>query len=152
VDHQIAHLHIFEPKRQEEVKGLMENLIGVDRVLDRTAQAAIGLDHPRSGDLVMIAKKGYWFDYRWWEGKKEAPDYASHIDIHNKPGYDPCELFWGWPPPSVSQNPSRIKGTHGRVDEEEPVFYASNIYMLRNPKNLLELSKSIKLMLDIWQP
>ncbi|MEW5801295.1 MAG: nucleotide pyrophosphatase/phosphodiesterase family protein [bacterium] len=158
VDHQIAHLHLFEPDlpesgrlisgRPEEVKALMLNLPGVDRVLDRAAQAEAGIDHPRSGELVLVAKPGCWFDYRWWDEKNEAPDFASHVDIHNKPGYDPCELLMGWPPFSVSQNPRKIKGTHGRVDENDPVFYASDLELPGHPESLLELAKSIKEYLD----
>ena len=36
------------------------------------------------------------------------------MDIHNKPGFDPCELFFGFPPPHVSQKTEKIRGTHGR--------------------------------------
>ena len=36
-------------------KALLERLPGVERVLDRREQAAIGLDHERSGELVAIA-------------------------------------------------------------------------------------------------
>ncbi|MDD4342002.1 MAG: hypothetical protein PHO14_07190, partial [Kiritimatiellae bacterium] len=43
-----------------------------------------------------------------------APDYATHMDIHNKPGFDPCELFFGFPPPHTSQKTQKIRGTHGR--------------------------------------
>src|SRR5262249_17939329 len=32
---------------------------------------------------------------------RQAPDYARSVDIHRKPGYDPCELFFDprlwWP-------------------------------------------------------
>ncbi|MGA1825170.1 MAG: alkaline phosphatase family protein [bacterium] len=150
-DHQIAHLHIFDPKREEEIKVLINNLSGIDKILNGNAQADVGLNHPRSGDIVLVAAPGYWFDYRWWDDKKNAPDYATHIDIHNKPGYDPCELFWGWPPPSVSQNPFRIQGTHGRIDEKEPVFYASDMDLPGNPESILGLSKSLKELLDRWK-
>lgn len=152
VDHQIAHLYLFEPGRLEEARALTAGLAGVDRVLDRAAQAEVGLDHPRSGELVLVAEPGYWFDYRWWEENREAPDFASHVDIHNKPGYDPGELFFGWPPWSVSQNPGRIRGTHGRTDESEPVFYASDLELPDNPENLLELAGSIKKLLNAWSP
>ena len=148
VDHQIAHVHVFEPNGLDEVKAVIENISGVDKVLDHEGQTAFGLDHPRSGDLVLVAEPGYWFDYRWWDNKKGAPDFASHIDIHNKPGYDPCELLWGWPPPSVCQNPFRIKGTHGRVDANEPVFYATDLDLPSSPQTLLELSQNIKKLLD----
>jgi len=148
VDHQITHLHVFEAGRQEEVRKLMEKLPGMDRVLDPSGLAEVGLDHPRSGNLVLVAKPGYWFDYRWWDEQKHAPDFATHVDIHNKPGYDPCELFWGWPPPSISQNPHRIKGTHGRVDQSEPVFYATDVELPKEPGSLIELAESIKGWLD----
>ena len=125
----------------------MQAIDGVDQVLDRPAQARAGIEHARSGDLVLVARRGYWFDYRWWDRPREAPDYATHVDIHNKPGYDPCELFFGWPPMSVSQNPSRVRGTHGRLDADEPVVCASNIELPDNPRTLLELARSIKTLL-----
>jgi predicted AlkP superfamily pyrophosphatase or phosphodiesterase len=152
VDHQIAHLHLFDLNRLDEAKTLMSNLVGVDKILERAAQAEAGLDHPRSGELVLVAKPGFWFDYRWWEEKREAPDFAGHIDIHNKPGYDPCELITGWLPFSVSQNPQRIRGTHGRIDKDEPVFYASDLDLPDKPGSLLDLSKSIKKLLDGRKP
>ena len=38
---------------------------------------------------------------------RPSPDFASHVDIHNKPGYDPKELFFF--------NNGVVKGTHGRA-------------------------------------
>src|SRR5262249_19015782 len=29
----------------------------------------------------------------FWLDDRSAPDYARTVDIHRKPGYDPCELF-----------------------------------------------------------
>ena len=102
VDHQIAHVYCRDAAgRSPPREACLQALPGVAEVLDRDAQAARGLAHARSGDLVLVAEDGAWFAYPWFE-KKEAPDYASHVDIHNKPGYDPCELFFGWPPGSVS--------------------------------------------------
>ncbi len=147
VDHQIAHVHVWDQGVTQDVKEAMQSLEGVDRVLDGPAKTEAGIDHPRSGDLVLVAKRGYWFDYRWWDNPKEAPDYATHVDIHNKPGYDPCELFFGWPPMSVSQNPSRVKGTHGRLDANEPVACATNIDLPDNPRTLVELARSIRTLL-----
>jgi predicted AlkP superfamily pyrophosphatase or phosphodiesterase len=147
VDHQIAHVHVWDKSTVQAVRESLQALDGVDQILDRPAQAKAGIEHSRSGDLVLVAKRGYWFDYRWWDSPREAPDYATHVDIHNKPGYDPCELFFGWPPMSVSQNPSRVRGTHGRLDADEPVVCASNIELPDNPRTLLELARSIKALL-----
>ena len=58
---------------------------------------------------VLVAPQGSWFGYEWWTDRREAPDFASHVDIHNKPGYDPKELFFF--------NKGVVKGTHGRKCE-----------------------------------
>ena len=58
---------------------------------------------------LLLAKRGAWCGYEWWTDKREAPDFASHVDIHNKPGYDPKELFFF--------NKGVVKGTHGRSCE-----------------------------------
>ncbi len=145
-DHQIAHVYVFDPDKLSQVRALFEKMEGVDQVIDGKSGNS-GIENKRSGEIVLIAKRGCWFDYRWWDDKKEAPEYASHVDIHNKPGYDPCELLKGRNPFKIRQDPGLIKGTHGRVDEDEPVFYASDIY-LGNPESILELSRSIKNILE----
>jgi len=65
----------------------------VEQVLDREAQAAIHLDHERSGDLVLVSDARRWFSYYYWLDDARAPDFARCVDIHRKPGYDPVELF-----------------------------------------------------------
>ncbi len=72
---------------------LLEQLPGVDRVLDREAQAAVHLDHARAGDLVAVAEPDAWFTYYYWLDDRKAPDFARTVDIHRKPGYDPVELL-----------------------------------------------------------
>jgi hypothetical protein len=69
--------------------------------------------HPRAGDLILVANLNKWFDYRWWSQADEAPVFAKMVDIHRKPGYDPCELFWDRSINGVSQNPALVKGSHG---------------------------------------
>ncbi len=51
------------------------------------------LDHPRSGELIALANSDAWFTYYYWIDDARAPDFARTVDIHRKPGYDPCELF-----------------------------------------------------------
>ena len=112
-DHQIAMVTCFDPAALPRVSDTLRSLDGVAQVLDRTQQAALGVDHPRTGDLLLVAQPGRWFAYPWWQDAREAPDYARHVDIHNKPGYDPCELFFGRTPLSVSLDTAKVKGTHG---------------------------------------
>jgi predicted AlkP superfamily pyrophosphatase or phosphodiesterase len=92
-DHQIAHLYVQHGQSVAEVKSLLEGVEGVEQVLDEDGKRAIGLDHPRSGELVAIARPDRWFSYYYWLDDARAPDFARTVDIHRKPGYDPVELF-----------------------------------------------------------
>lgn len=115
VDHQIAHVHVPDPADLPRVRTLLGAVPGIEQIHDAAAQRAMHIHCPdRSGDLLLIAAPGHWFAYPWWTAPRQAPDYASQMDIHNKPGFDPCELFFSFPPPHTSQNTARIRGTHGR--------------------------------------
>ncbi len=93
-DHQIAHVYVNDRARLAEVRALLEKLDGVERVLDEAGKRELGLDHPRSGELVAISKAERWFSYYYWLEDRLAPDFARTVDIHRKPGYDPVELFF----------------------------------------------------------
>lgn len=92
-DHQLAHIYVRDPKDIELVSSLIAGLDGVETVLGDEGKRAIGLDHPRSGELVAISDADRWFSYYYWLDDAKAPDYAATVDIHRKPGYDPVELF-----------------------------------------------------------
>ncbi|MEP0917858.1 alkaline phosphatase family protein [Leptolyngbya sp. DQ-M1] len=92
-DHQIAHVYVNDPSCLDKVKQLLEQTDGVDLVLDEAGKEAYHLDHPRSGDLIAVAKPNAWFTYYYWMDDRKAPDFARTVDIHRKPGYDPAELF-----------------------------------------------------------
>jgi predicted AlkP superfamily pyrophosphatase or phosphodiesterase len=92
-DHQIAHVYVQHGQSVAEVKSLLEGVEGIEQVLDEDGKRAIGLDHPRSGELVAIARPDRWFSYYYWLDDARAPDFARTVDIHRKPGYDPVELF-----------------------------------------------------------
>ena len=105
--------------RIPDVRRVLESLEGIERVLDTTGKRELGLDHPRSGELVAIAAKDRWFTYYWWLDDGRAPDYARTVDIHSKPGYDPAELFIDpsirVPPLAVGQRLFRSKVLNQRV-------------------------------------
>ncbi|MGP3972180.1 nucleotide pyrophosphatase/phosphodiesterase family protein [Streptomyces sp. 6N223] len=92
-DHQVAHVYVADPADVPAVAKLAAELPGVDLVLDREAQREHGLDHERSGELVLVASPGAWFTYYYWLDDGRAPDFARGVEIHRKPGYDPAELF-----------------------------------------------------------
>jgi predicted AlkP superfamily pyrophosphatase or phosphodiesterase len=92
-DHQVAHIYLNDLSLESRVRAVVEKTPGVAQVLNRAEQAAIGLDHPRAGDLVALARENAWFTYYYWMDDHVAPDFARCVDIHRKPGYDPVELF-----------------------------------------------------------
>jgi predicted AlkP superfamily pyrophosphatase or phosphodiesterase len=90
VDHQLAHVVINDTSVTAEVRRILEGLDGVEAVVE---PGEVELDHPRSGELIALAKPDAWFVYYYWLDERRAPDFARTVDIHRKPGYDPCELF-----------------------------------------------------------
>lgn len=92
-DHQVAHIYVKDPADLQPVKALLEKTPGIERVLDAAGIRAAGLDHPRAGELVAISAADKWFTYYYWEDDAKCPPWAHEVDIHNKPGYDPVELF-----------------------------------------------------------
>jgi len=92
-DHQIAHVYVTDPADVDTVGKLCADLPGVAEVLDDAGKASHGLDHPRSGELVLVAEPDAWFTYYYWLDDAQAPDFARLVEIHRKPGYDPAELL-----------------------------------------------------------
>ncbi len=128
VDHQIAHCFVRNRSRVAVVKALFEKVPGVGRVLDKEGKEAAGINHERAGELVLLAKPDHWFSYYWFENPARAPGFTRGVDIHQKPGYDPLEMFFDPATKSISQNESLIKGSHGLVSNDpldKPVFLAS---------------------------
>lgn len=138
-DHQVAHVYVNDPAILSEVRASLEGTDGIDEVRKK--------NHSRSGDFIAIAKSDAWFTYYYWNDDAKAPDYARTIDIHRKPGYDPCELFIDpairLPKLKIAKfllkkklgirglldviplDASLVKGSHGRdhvPEEERPVL------------------------------
>jgi predicted AlkP superfamily pyrophosphatase or phosphodiesterase len=93
-DHQVAHIYVRDPEDVATVAKLCAELPGVAEVLDAAGKARHGLDHERSGELVLVAASQAWFTYYYWLDAARAPDFATHVEIHRKPGYDPAELLF----------------------------------------------------------
>src|SRR5215207_1931252 len=143
-DHGVAHVYCRDAAAVNEARTALRELPGVAEVLDKEQQAERGLAHRRSGDLILVAAPGTWFAYPWFTDKKEAPDFAGHVDIHNKPGYDPCELFFGWPPGTVSFNTAKIHGTHGSNRRGMEIAWSTSLELPAEPKTLLDLSRIVQ--------
>lgn len=139
-DHQVAHIYVRDPALLPAVRELLASTPGVGRVLDAATQEAEGLRHARSGEFLVEAGARSWFAYNYWEDDARAPDFARTVDIHRKPGYDPCELLvdpaarfpmlrvlWFLLRKKLGLrallkltplDPQRIRGSHGRVPED----------------------------------
>ena len=140
-DHQHAHVYVQRDDLVNEVRDVLSRLEGVEQVLDAEGKREHGLDHPRSGELIAVARSDRWFSYYYWLDDERAPDFARTVDIHRKPGYDPVELFIDgripWPMLKVGghvlrqklglrsllevvslKETARVKGSHGRLTDD----------------------------------
>ena len=142
-DHQFAHVYVSDPNDVELAAGALRAVDGVESVLNADEMADMNLAHPNSGELLAIASEGRWLGYQWWTDPKQAPDYATHVDIHNKPGFDPCELFFGWPPMSVSRDSTRIRGSHGGFGPGRRVALASSIALEGGISSIATLARAV---------
>ena len=144
-DHQVAHIYVQDPTALEPARQLVSKLPGVDSVFTRKEA---GIDAPEAGELIVTAARDAWFTYRWWDARREAPDYATHIDIHSKIGFDPCELFSGFPPlVTTSMEPERVRGSHGRTNTPTAFAVTDGLASLRSATSLLQLSSQIKALI-----
>jgi predicted AlkP superfamily pyrophosphatase or phosphodiesterase len=154
-DHQVAHVYVKRWERVPDVKRVLQALDGVEAVLDSEGKRAHGLDHSRSGELVLVAKKERWFSYYYWLDDARAPDFARTVDIHRKPGYDPVELFldpalampalkvgfrllqkmlgFRYLMDVIPLDATLVKGSHGRLETDPsrwPVFMSTEPSLL----------------------
>ncbi len=143
-DHQIAHVYIDDKNDVSEIKKLLQSFPEIELTLDKKEQEKHHINHERSGDLVLVADKDFWFTYYYWLDDKKAPDFARNVDIHKKPGYDPVEMFTDPKKTMIKLrimmklikkklgfrtmmdviplDASLIKGSHGTVNIEEDYY------------------------------
>lgn len=158
VDHQLAHVYVNDPQCLHEVRGVLEKIEGIEQVV---APGDIALDHARSGELIALAKPDAWFVYYYWLDNNRAPDFAKTVDIHRKPGYDPCELFMGsslraacrliqkklgfrYRMDVIPLEPQLVRGSHGLCP---PVQHGPVIVGPDTPITMLEFKNYIRSLL-----
>lgn len=144
VDHQVASVWCRDEGAREQVVELLGGMRGVGQVAGRGEQVELGVGHERAGEVLLVAEEGVWFAYPWWKERGEAPDYASHVDIHSKPGFDPCELFFGRTPFSVTQDSGRVGGTHGLSGSGYEAALVSTLPELGGSATHVELAEGIR--------
>jgi len=112
-DHQLAHVYINDPSISDAVAQRLSDEPGIARVV---RPAELELDHPRSGEWIALAETDSWFTYYYWNDDVRAPDFARCVDIHRKPGYDPCELFMTSKARAIARVAQKKLGFRYRVD------------------------------------
>jgi predicted AlkP superfamily pyrophosphatase or phosphodiesterase len=155
-DHQVCHVYINDKNESKKIQQLLENVQGIELLLDEEGKKNHHLHHARAGDLVAVADKDSWFTYYYWLDDRKAPDFARIVDIHKKIGYDPVEmvvnphikalpLVVGWKllkkklgfrmlMDLIPLDATLIRGSHGRIPENEqdrPLIISKNMDLLK---------------------
>ena len=116
VDHQFSHIYLQQPISEGElgeIAGLFRDSPGIDEVLVGGERQKYQMDHPRSGEIILISAPNSWQAYYYWQEDDCAPPFAGTVDIHRKPGYDPVELFFDRATKSIPLDASLVAGSHG---------------------------------------
>ena len=159
-DHQIAHVYVNDTSISQNVRELLSKQSGIHAVVH---PEELRLKHPRSGDWIAIAEPDAWFTYYYWLEDNLAPDFARTVDIHRKPGYDPCELFitskvramrrvaqkklgFRMKMDVIPLDPSLVGGSHGLVNslEHNPVVIGPDA-----PEDILEFKSYVRGLLGV---
>ncbi len=168
-DHQVAHIYVADRKDVPKVKTLLEELPGIETVLDDSLKGRYGIDHSRSGELIAVSTAESWFTYYYWLDEDRCPDFARTVEIHRKPGFDPVELFLDptltFPNISIAWRLAQkkmgfrtlmdvipldatlVKGSHGRItdrEEDGPLFISSESHLLpEKPVKAIDVKNQI---------
>lgn len=115
VDHQFAHVFVADGDGQtaRRAADVLRGADGVEEVLVGDERVRYGMDHPRSGEAVLICRPDAWAAYYWWLDDARAPAFARQVDIHRKPGYDPVELHFDPVAKGIPLDATLVKGSHG---------------------------------------
>jgi hypothetical protein len=138
VDHQFSHVFVAEGDQRlaARVADVFRGQPGIGEVLVGTQLGRYGLEHPRSGEVILISTPRSWQAYYWWLSDDRAPPLARTVDIHRKPGYDPVELCFDPATRGIPLDATRIKGSHGApaLDHaQRSVLLASEPLVLPGP-------------------
>jgi hypothetical protein len=127
------------------------------------------MDNSRKPNLLCTAEQNAWFTYPYWLDDDKAPDFAKTVAIHDKMGYDPCEMLIDsrikFPRLTmakkllqkkcgfrtlmdiISLEPERIKGSHGRIvteKEDQPIWIGPQNFCNDESMTVANLHQSIE--------
>ena len=130
-DHQCSHVFVrdADPETIARVVDLFTGEPGIAEVLHGETLTKYALNHPRCGEVVLVSEPNSWQAYYYWMDGEEIPEFATKVDIHNKPGYDPVELFFDKETKSIPLDAALIRGSHGApavLPEQKTVLLTSS--------------------------
>jgi len=137
VDHQFAHVYVQNSQQMSQVADVLKSDPLIEQIFIGDERAKMNLDHPRSGEIVILSKPNAWFAYYYWLDDANAPGFARTVDIHRKPGYDPCEMFINMPSRQTPLDATLVKGSHGYPadsPERETIFITSDSAGIENER------------------
>jgi hypothetical protein len=130
VDHQFSHVFVkdADPATIDKVAKLFRGQPGIAEVLVGDERAKYGINHERSGEIILVSTPNSWQAYYYWLDDAKVPKFARTVDIHRKPGYDPVELHFDFATKSIPLDATLVKGSHGApvtTEEQRGVLLAS---------------------------
>lgn len=121
-DHQICHVYLNDPGVAASVASAFSDSEqeGIASVLGGAQRRRLGLDHPRAGDLVLVARPEHWFASNWWTRSDERPAHPEAgtglaLDARIRPEHV-CGSF-GAPPPSPDYHGVIVSSRPGVLPE-----------------------------------
>ena len=124
VDHQFSHVFVADEAGSsgqdivQRVSDLFRGQEGIAEVLVGEQLEKYGLNHSRSGQIVLASAPNSWQAYYWWMDDERSPGFARTVDIHRKPGYDPVELYLDRATKSIPLDATLVRGSHGAAADD----------------------------------
>ncbi|MFO0959173.1 MAG: alkaline phosphatase family protein [Isosphaeraceae bacterium] len=87
-DHQICHIYLNDPSQAGLIAAAFagdeyDGIAGV--VTGRRQKLLLGFDHPRAGDVILVANPDAWFAPDWWTTKGERPQHDASGLVRSNP-------------------------------------------------------------------
>lgn len=165
-DHQLAHIYCRDRPALDAASALLSRVPGISSLHAGAQRSELGLNHPRSGELIALSAPGAWFAYDYWLDDRLRPDFARCVEIHRKPGYDPRELFFDphggkfraarallrkklglrYVMDPVPLDAGLVRGSHGRpasAPEHGPIMICSDRSWAKAPYSMLDLAPQL---------
>ena len=104
-DHQHSHVFVSEPAAIDRVADLFRGREGVAEVLAGDQRGRYRLNHPRSGDVILVSEPHSWQAYYWWLADDRAPRFAGPSTSTASPATTPWSCTSTWPPRAFRSTP-----------------------------------------------